>query len=74
MLNISLTAFSVVSSIGLQGIRLANPTFGETFVESGLGLIGMLAIQILKSNGVRVIGIDIDNKKCELAEVEFGKN
>ena len=64
-------SFTVVGSIALQGIRLLNPNFGETVAVIGLGLIGMLAIQILKSNGVRVIGIDIDNKKCELAE-SFG--
>ena len=44
--------FTVVSSIGLQGIRLANPTFGETFLVSGLGLIGQLTCQILKHKDV----------------------
>ena len=60
--------FTVLASIGLNGIRLANPTFGETFVVSGLGIIGILTCQILKANGCNVIGIDPDNKKCELAK------
>lgn len=61
-------SFTVPSAIALQGIRLANPTIGENFVVVGLGLIGLLSVQILKANGCRVIGIDFDRKKCELAE------
>ncbi len=59
--------FTVVSSIGLQGIRLANPTFGETFLVSGLGLIGQLTCQILKAQGCNVLAIDTDLEKCKLA-------
>lgn len=61
-------AFTVIGSIGLQGIRLCNPTFGETIVVFGLGLIGLLSAQMLKANGCNVIGIDIDEEKCVLAE------
>lgn len=60
-------AFTVVSSIGLQGIRLVKPTFGETVVVIGLGLIGLIAIQLLKANGCKVIGFDLDEKKLEIA-------
>lgn len=60
--------FTVLCSIGLNGIRLAKPTFGETFLVSGLGIIGLLTAQILKNNGCNVIGIDIDREKCNLAE------
>lgn len=60
-------SFTVIGSIGLQGIRLCNPTFGETIVVIGLGLIGLLAAQLLLANGCNVIGIDIDQQKCELA-------
>lgn len=63
--------FTVVSSIGLQGIRLANPTLGETFVVIGLGLIGQLTVQLLVANGCRVLGIDIDARKVALAK-QFG--
>lgn len=60
-------AFTVIGSIGLQGIRLCNPTFGETIVVTGLGLIGLLTAQMLLANGCRVIGIDVDAAKCALA-------
>lgn len=61
-------AFTVIGSIGLQGIRLANPTLGETVVVIGLGLIGLLTAQLLKANGCRVIGTDVDTDKLSLAE------
>ncbi len=61
-------AFTVIGSIGLQGIRLCNPTFGETIVVTGLGLIGLLTAQMLLANGCDVIGIDFDQSKLELAK------
>lgn len=60
--------FTVIGSIGLQGIRLLNPTLGETVVVVGLGLIGLLTAQLLVANGCRVIGSDIDETKLALAE------
>jgi len=60
-------AFTVLASIGLQGIRLALPTLGETFLVSGLGLIGLLTAQLLKTQGCRVLGVDTDPAKCTLA-------
>jgi len=60
--------FTVLGSIGLQGVRLAQPTIGETFVVTGLGLIGQLTAQILIANGCSVIGLDINIKKIELAK------
>ncbi|HYD20747.1 MAG TPA: bi-domain-containing oxidoreductase [Flavipsychrobacter sp.] len=60
-------AFTVIGAIGLQGIRLVNPGFGETVAVIGLGLIGQITAQLLKANGCRVIGIDRDRKKLELA-------
>ncbi|MEX1026839.1 MAG: bi-domain-containing oxidoreductase [Candidatus Paceibacterota bacterium] len=64
-------AFTVVAAIGLQGVRLIQPTLGERVVVSGLGLIGLLAVQILRANGCQVLGIDFDAKKLELAR-RFG--
>ena len=61
-------SFTVLASIGLQGIRLAQPSLGETFVVSGLGLIGLLTAQLLAAQGCRVLGIDPDPAKCSLAE------
>jgi predicted dehydrogenase/threonine dehydrogenase-like Zn-dependent dehydrogenase len=60
-------AFTVLASIGLQGIRLAQPTLGETFVVSGLGLIGLITGQLLAAQGCRVLGLDPDPSKCALA-------
>lgn len=64
-------AFTVIGSIGLQGIRLANPTFGECVVIIGLGLIGLMTAQLLSANGCKVIGFDFDQTKVDLAK-SFG--
>jgi predicted dehydrogenase/threonine dehydrogenase-like Zn-dependent dehydrogenase len=64
-------AFTVLASIGLQGIRLAQPTLGETFVVIGVGLIGLLTLQLLQGSGCRVLAIDFDDAKLALAK-EFG--
>ena len=61
-------AFSVIGAIGLQGIRLLQPTFGETIVVVGLGLIGLVTAELLKANGCNVIGFDIDPEKLKIAE------
>jgi predicted dehydrogenase len=63
--------FAVAGSIALQGIRLIAPTLGETIVVTGLGLIGLLAVQILRANGCTVIGIDLDDSRVALA-AQFG--
>ena len=60
-------AFATVGAIALQGVRLAEPTLGESVVVIGLGLIGQLAAQLLKANGCRVFGVDLDESKVELA-------
>lgn len=64
-------SFTILSSIALHGIRLINPSIGEIVVVSGLGVVGLLAVQILKANGCKVVGIDYDSRKCELAK-EYG--
>lgn len=60
-------SFTVIGAIALQGIRLVNPTFGETVCVTGLGLIGLIAAQLLKANGCRVIGLDFAQDKVDLA-------
>ena len=60
--------FTVIGSIGLQSIRLLNPTFGETIVVVGLGLIGLVTAELLKANGCNVIGFDFDQQKVDLAK------
>ena len=63
-------AFTVIGAIGLQGIRLLDPKFGETVVVIGLGLIGLITAELLIANGCRVIGIDLDEAKLALAKVK----
>mgnify|MGYP001392755270 FL=1 len=55
--------FTVIASVGLQGIRLSKPSYGETFLISGLGLIGQITAQILIANGCHVLGVDPDEKR-----------
>ena len=60
-------AFTVIGAVGLQGVRLLKPAFGETIVVIGLGLIGLIAAQILRANGCGVIGFDYDQTKVDIA-------
>lgn len=61
-------AFTTVGSIALQGVRLAEPLLGETFLVVGLGLLGQIAVQLLRANGCNVIGTDLDSSLVERAE------
>lgn len=64
-------AFGTLGAIALQGVRLAEPTLGESVVVIGLGLLGQLAVQLLKANGCRVFGLDLDPARVKLA-LELG--
>ena len=64
-------AFAPLAAIGLQGLRLAAPTLGETFVVYGLGPIGLLTVQIARAAGCAVLAIDREASRCGLAE-RFG--
>ncbi|MEW1698013.1 MULTISPECIES: bi-domain-containing oxidoreductase [unclassified Streptomyces] len=61
-------AFGTVGSIALQGVRQGEPRLGESALVIGLGLIGQLVVQLLTASGVRVVGVDPDPARCELAE------
>ena len=61
-------AFGTIGAIALQGVRLAEPTIGESVVVIGLGLVGQLTVQLLKANGCRVFGIDINTARVQLAQ------
>src|SRR2546430_1827171 len=63
--------FTVLGAIGLQGLRLAQPTLGETVAVTGLGLIGLMTVQMLRAQGCRVMGIDYDPQRLETAR-QFG--
>ena len=60
-------AFGTLGAIALQGVRLAEPTLGESVVVMGLGLVGQLAVQLFVANGCRVFGLDLDQSRVELA-------
>jgi len=60
-------AFATVGAIAMQGVRQAEVQVGESVAVIGLGLVGLIAGAILKAAGCRVIGLDIDPRKAELA-------
>jgi predicted dehydrogenase/threonine dehydrogenase-like Zn-dependent dehydrogenase len=60
-------AFVTLGAIALQGIRLAEPKLGETVAVIGLGLLGQLTVQMLRAAGCRVVGIDLQSARAELA-------
>jgi polar amino acid transport system substrate-binding protein len=64
-------AYGTLGAIALQGVRLAEPTLGESVVVIGLGLVGQLTVQLLKANGCRVFGLDLDQSRVSLA-LELG--
>ncbi|MFF3054993.1 bi-domain-containing oxidoreductase [Streptomyces sp. NPDC057909] len=61
-------AFGTVGSIAMQGVRRGEPQVGDVALVIGLGLIGQLVVQLLAASGVRVVGVDPDPVRCELAE------
>ncbi|THD45496.1 MAG: oxidoreductase [Bradyrhizobium sp.] len=61
-------SFVTLGAIALQGVRLAAPTLGECVVVLGLGLIGLLTVQVLKANGCVVIGFDPNPQRATLAK------
>ena len=73
-LDFDSAAFGTLGAIALQGVRLAEPTLGESVVVIGLGLIGQIAVQLLQANGCRVFGIDLDSSKIELAKQHGADN
>jgi polar amino acid transport system substrate-binding protein len=64
-------AYGTLGAIALQGVRLAEPTLGESVVVIGLGLVGQLTVQLLKANGCCVFGLDLDQSRVSLA-LELG--
>ena len=64
-------SFTVIGAIALQGLRLAKPTLGECFGVIGLGLVGLITVQLLRANGCNVVGFDVREDRLKLAE-KFG--
>ena len=61
-------AFTTVGAIAMQGFRLAEPQLGETVVVVGLGLIGLVLVQMVRAAGCNVIGMDVNESRCRFAE------
>jgi predicted dehydrogenase/threonine dehydrogenase-like Zn-dependent dehydrogenase len=61
-------AFSTVGAIAMHGVRRSEVQLGETACVIGLGLIGQLVVRLLVASGVRVIGLDVIEERCKLAE------
>jgi predicted dehydrogenase/threonine dehydrogenase-like Zn-dependent dehydrogenase len=64
-------SYTTVASIAMQGVRQADPRIGESVAVIGLGLLGIITIQLLKASGCRVAGIDINENLFEQAK-KFG--
>ena len=60
-------AFATIGAIALQGVRQTQPLLGERIAVVGLGLLGLLTVQILKANGCAVLGVDLDEERVGLA-------
>ncbi|HSW29036.1 MAG TPA: bi-domain-containing oxidoreductase [Longimicrobiales bacterium] len=60
-------AFATVGAIGLHGVRLAEVALGDRVAVVGLGLIGLLTVQMLRAAGARVLGVDLDPVRVKLA-------
>lgn len=61
-------AFTVLASIALQGVRLAQPTLGEKVIVFGVGLIGLLTVQLLRASGCEVLAVDMNAERLRIAE------
>ena len=61
-------AFATVAAIGLHGIRIAEAQIGSQVAVVGLGLIGLLTVQMARAAGLRVLGVDVDAERVARAE------
>jgi len=64
-------SFTVMGAIALQGVRLAQPTLGERFIVFGMGLLGLITVQLLRASGCEVLAVDLNTERLELAR-SFG--
>ena len=66
-LSLEEAAFVTPGAIALHGVRQAETRLDEAVAVVGLGLIGLLTVQILKCGGCRVLGMDPNPQRCQLA-------
>src|SRR4051812_12931405 len=65
------SAFATIGSVALHGLRLAAPQLGETVAVIGLGVIGLIAVQLVRAAGCRCLAMDPQMDRCEIARA-FG--
>ena len=66
-------AFTVLGSVALQGVRLAQPMLGEKFVVFGMGLLGLMTTQLLRASGCQVLAVDLNEERLKLAKLYGAK-
>ncbi|MHA1380802.1 MAG: bi-domain-containing oxidoreductase [Candidatus Helarchaeota archaeon] len=70
-IDLDLASTVALGSIAMQGVRRADVRLGEYVAVIGLGILGQITVQLLKANGCRVIGIDLDERRIQKA-LELG--
>lgn len=65
--GLDVASTATLGAIAMQGVRRAKPTLGESIVVIGLGLLGQLCAQILRANGCKVFGVDVDAQRLAIA-------
>ena len=61
-------AFTTMGAIALQSVRISEARIGEVVAVIGLGLVGLLTVELLKAAGCRVVGMDPNPDRCRVAE------
>jgi predicted dehydrogenase len=75
--GVDIASTVTLGAIAMQGVRRTNPSLGESIVVIGLGLLGQLCAQMLRANGCKVIGVDVDPRRLAIAEasgIEYALN
>lgn len=57
-----------LGGIAMQGVRRAQVQLGEFVVIFGTGILGLLSLQTVMGSGARVIAVDIDRKRLDMAK------
>ena len=61
--DLEAASYATLGAIAMQGVRVADPTLGEVAAVIGLGLVGQITVQLLRANGCRVLGLDLDSRR-----------
>ena len=67
-MDLKLASTVTLGGIALQGVRRIDLKLGESCVVVGAGILGLLALQMLKKSGIQVIVSDFDQNRLNLAK------